>query len=434
MGEEADGLVFSSYFCVYYYILFFIMDLEEFLKRRRDLKKRSDDLFARVASLDAEESRTIHVLNHAEQILDDLDAEFERRTGLSKVDWGFLWLATALQLVRIYLLPKFQEKYSEEKRMKDDDPSIGKMESAEREKFQKKHQNWDRVVSHKEFRDWHEILFDKVPYDATKGCRENNRTMHGKFHRVKTLGHDPVLGWVFGVCNIISDTITVVPELDCGEKKIMLPLLESYSVDMGPAFCWKDPVTNASVFSDTQLSVGEDKHRLYAAVFAHGLHLASDKFTKVGLPVPFLSTIDSDEAYRMYQCGYDLLELEYQMQLVKRTLKSAGQSLMINRIIGAMHTFFYNPKVDTNPKLYSVRTRKILLYSNVIATSSDVVQTAVRSANGDEHALDNFDLGGFLVTLHRLMVDPYYIRQVKEEFVYKEWDRIVDSPDNILNI
>jgi hypothetical protein len=103
-------------------------------------------------------------------------------------------------------------------------------------------------------------------------------------------------------------------------------------------------------------------------------------------------------------------------------------------IIGALHKFFYNPNKDFDKELYNVRTRKIILYSNTIATSSDVIQTAVRMYNGDENAYKNFDWGGFLVTVYRLITDTEFIMKVKEEFTYSEWDKIIESKNNIFNI
>ena len=103
-------------------------------------------------------------------------------------------------------------------------------------------------------------------------------------------------------------------------------------------------------------------------------------------------------------------------------------------IIGAIHKFFYNLIKDFDQKLYNVRTRKIILYSNLIATTSDVVQTACLAYSGDKNAIKNFDLGGFLVTVYRLITDTKYIMKIKEEFIDKEWDRIIESKNNIFNI
>ena len=70
----------------------------------------------------------------------------------------------------------------------------------------------------------------------------------------------------------------------------------------------------------------------------------------------------------------------------------------------------------------------------MIATSSDVIQTAIRAYAGDENAIKDFDLGGFLVTIYRLMTDTTHIMKIKEEFIFKEWDKIIESKDNIFDI
>lgn len=413
------------------------MDKEEFKKRRSAIKAKSDSLWKDIEEHCKEEERVISVLHNAETILKRLDKTFEERTSMSKTDVSILMLATALQLVRIYMLPKFQEKYLDEDRLDHNDGIIKDMEKEEIEAYKEKHKNWKSKKSEKGYRSWQEIAFTiKVPYDATRHSGEgfNERNMHGGQHRVKTLGHDPILGWVFGVANIISDTITICPEYKLGEKSLRIPFIESYGVDMDSNFCWKERTTNWSVFKNTFESIGEDKHRLYAALFSQGLHLASDKYTKMGLPVPFLSLIDSDKAYSIYKDGYDFLDYLYDTQILRRTLKSASMSIMINMIIGAIHKFFYNPETDFDKELYNVRTRKIILYSNMIATTSDVVQTAVRAYAGDENAIKNFDLGGFLVTIYRLITDAKYIVKIKEEFIFNEWDKIIESKNNIFNI
>lgn len=413
------------------------MDKEELMKRYAAIKAQSRELRNEINSHRGEEKRVIQVLGDAEAILGRLDKTFEERTALSRTDVAILFLATALQLIRIYMLPKFQEKIADEDRVAHNDSSIKQMEEEEMKKYKERHKDWASKSSEKGYRTWQEIAFTKkVPYDATRhsGIGFNNRSMHGQMHRVKTLGHDPILGWVFGVANIMSDTITISPEFFLGEKKLRIPYVESYTVDMGSNFCWKEPLPTWQVFQQSMESTKEDKHRLFAAVFSQGLHLASDQYTKNGLPIPFLGTIDQDKAYELYREGYDYLDYLYDTQILRRTFKSASQAMMINMVIGAIHKFFFNPNVDFEKDLYNVRTRKVILYSNLIATSSDVLQTAIRVCNEDEKALKDFDLGGFLVTLYRLLSDTRFIAKIKEEFIYREWEKIIDSKDNIFGI
>lgn len=413
------------------------MDREEFLRRRNAIKSKSNKLWNDIDNHAKEEKRMISVLDNAKSILDNLDKTFEERTSLTNTDMSVLMLATALQVLRIYLLPKFQESFLDDDRLDHNDSIIKDMEREEFEQYAKRTKNWKSKESEKGYRSWQEIAFTiKVPYDATRHSGDGfyGRNMHGGQHRVKTLGHDPILGWLFGVANIITDTISICPEYKIGEKKYRIPYIESYKVDMGSNFCWTDRTATWNIFKGSFESIREDKHRLYAALFSQGLHLASDQYTKMGLPVPFLTLINPDKAYDIYREGYDYLDYLYDTQILKRSIKSASQAIMINMLIGALHKFFYNPQKDCDQKLYNIRTRKVILYSNMIATTSDVVQTACRSSAGDENAIKDFDLGGFLVTIYRLITDTTFIMKIKEEFIFNEWDKIIESKNNIYNI
>lgn len=413
------------------------MTKEEILKQVAALKAESQELWNDIDEHSKEEERVAVVLHNAESIMDKLDSTFEKRTALTATDTTILMIATALQVMRIYLLSKFQEKIKDEDRLAHNDPSIKEKVKEQMQKYKEEHSNWKSKKSQKGYRSWQEIAFTiKVPYDATRHSGEgfHNRSMHGGQHRVKTLGHDPILGWLFGVSNIITDSITICPEYKLGEKKLRIPYIESYHVDMGSNFCWEEQITTWSVFSGSIESIKEDKHRLYAAIFAQGMHLASDQYTKMGLPIPFLSLLDQDKAYELYKEGYDYLDYLYDTQILRRTMKSASQAIFINMFIGAIHKFFYNPQKDQSQEFYNIRTRKVILYSNMIATSSDIVQTAFRSYNGDEEAWKNFDIGGFLVTLYRFITDTRFIMKIKEEFIFQEWDKIIDSKNNIFNI
>lgn len=414
-----------------------MMTKEEFLRKRAEMQRSTDALWDDIESHSKEERRVVSVLHNVESIFSQLDAVFEEKTALTNKDFSILMVATVLQLLRIYLLPRYKEKFSDDQRIAHNDDSIKKMEIEEIEKYKEKTKDWKSKKSEKGYRSWQEIAFTrKVPYDATRHSGEEyfNRLMHGGMHRVKTLGHDPLLGWLFGVANIITDTISICPEYKFGEKKYRIPYIESYKVDMGSRFCWEERTPTFNVFKGTYESVAEDKHRLYAALFAQGLHLASDQYTKMGLPVPFLTLIDVDKAYEIYKEGYDYLDFLYDTQIIRRTFKSSAQSITINLLIGALHKFFYNPTKDHGQELYNVRTRKIILYSNMIATSSDVVQTAIKAYSGDVNAIKEFDLGGFLVTMYRLVTDVSMITKIKENFLMNEWDRIIESDNNILNI
>ena len=62
-------------------------------------------------------------------------------------------------------------------------------------------------------------------------------------------------------------------------------------------------------------------------------------------------------------------------------------------------------------KLYEVRTRKILLLSNLLASSSNLVYVALT------HDAKKLDVGGILITITRLFSDVRFITKIKQEFI-----------------
>lgn len=102
-----------------------------------------------------------------------------------------------------------------------------------------------------------------------------------------------------------------------------------------------------------------------------------------------------------------------------------GISILINALIRALHTLCYNEGVDGDPQMYEVRTRKILSYSNVIASGSNIIYVAL-SKN-----LKKLDIGGIAVTIYRVVTDHRFIQDLKREFLSKQWYDIVMGDDEI---
>ena len=65
--------------------------------------------------------------------------------------------------------------------------------------------------------------------------------------------------------------------------------------------------------------------------------------------------------------------------------------------------------------LYEVKTRKILSYSNAIASGSNILYCAI-SQN-----YSKLDIGGIIVTIYRLITDHKFIKSIKKEFLEKQW-------------
>lgn len=241
------------------------------------------------------------------------------------------------------------------------------------------------------------ILYQTPPYDITKGSPAIGRNMEGGYHRIHTLGHDPILGWIFGTANILTDTITF--EDFKSNRVVRKPQM----------MIIPERVSFPGLFKETIEMCKADSLNLPTAIFAEGAHLKSDEFTKLGLPVPILETINPDFASKLYKSNYDALCFSRDLKIGGA---SAGISIFIDMVIGLVHSLFNKEKIDKD--LYEVRTRKILLISNSIASTSNIIQTAITKNP------KNLDIGSLLVTASHLFMDLRFIARVKEEFINQE--------------
>ena len=225
------------------------------------------------------------------------------------------------------------------------------------------------------------------------------RSLSGTTHRYRTLGHDPVLGWIFGTANIITNALT---RYDFQSFAVLNKQI--YGVYPGCTF---------GMFENAGNFVQQAPFLLPTAVARQAIHFGSDYFTKQGLPVPLVATINNDLAKNMVVKGsIDLWSVS----------RGAVLAWLINQLVAAVHQLFYRENRDGSQRLYEVRTRKILSYSNLMASGSNVIVSAVTQ---DARKLD---VGGMLVTLTKIVSDYNFIHEIKADFLKNElYDRIVGT-------
>ena len=351
--------------------------------------------------VELEDILTPDEINSAFLEADKINEEFSRKTSIfNKTDLIFLAIATALQTTKALIYPYIAQQFgygdSFDASAREDHKFFEKEHRQATEKFRDKHQK-----RHKNG-EWIEIAFRSVPHDAIKGSKDVlAKGLNGNDHRLRTLGHDPFLGWVFGTANILTDTMT-------------LNTFQTYRVSRQPLCVTPIQITPVTLFSETVEMIKEDKMNLLAALFAQAAHLKSDVYSKKGLPVPVLSTLNESFATELYKNQYDALCFARDAKFVAG---SAAISIIFDMIIGVIHSFFYDPKVDADKKLYEVRTRKILLISNLIASSSSVIASVI-TKNPKQ-----LDIGSLLVTTVHLFSDLRFIAKVKKEFIETEMQK-----------
>ena len=368
--------------------------------RLQKIKEESQELCAEISSdlrtarehleqIGDEYHRVATLSGQAAQVLDQIDLDFKVKTKLSNQDMIILFWAVAIQCARQYLLTN----------------DMLRMTDKEGDKLKKsilnaKIGNWHPIPP-----DTAAILTQSVPYDAVNfysadiKAQLGNTGLSGATHRYRTLGHDPVLGWIFGTVNIMTNALT---RYDFQSFAVMDKLIFGHY-----------PSGTLGMFGDAGNFAKQDPVLLPTAVARQAIHLGSDYFTKQGLPVPLVATVNNDLAKSMVTKG------SIDLWSVTRGAVLAG---LINQLIAAIHQLFYRENRDGSPQLYEVRTRKILSYSNVIASGSNVIVVAVTQ---DARKLD---IGGLLVTLTRIVSDYKFIHEIKEDFLKNQlYDRIVGT-------
>ena len=80
------------------------MSLEDLRAKRKKLKENTEKINLNINTIVEENHRVVKVAHDAEYLINDLENEFNRQTGLDGIDASFLFLAIALQLSRIIII------------------------------------------------------------------------------------------------------------------------------------------------------------------------------------------------------------------------------------------------------------------------------------------------------------------------------------------
>ena len=119
--------------------------------------------------------------------------------------------------------------------------------------------------------------------------------------------------------------------------------------------------------------------------------------------------INENFASKLYSEHYDAM-------CFARDIKIVGASFVVSKIFDIIITLTHGlfRKENENKDLYEVRTRKILLISNSIASASTIINTAITKNP------KNLDIGSLLNTVTHLFSDLRFIARIKQEFIESE--------------
>jgi hypothetical protein len=389
-----------------------MIDYRKLRQEVNDIDSSMKATIGHIGTMAKDAERVSETARNAGKIIADIDRKFEQATKLTSIDISFLFLAVALQVARQYFFTNFKERLGDQDAAKDskkiEEDWLGKETKTEAKDRRNSTHSWYRPSLQ-------EVTFNPVPFDQTTGLVG----LGGAFeHRAKTPGHDAILGYIFGTANIATSTLTTWN-------------MQSFHIKYGDIGSMLRPIgtnyANTSLVFDHAFKRMTDegmegKIIMAVSLFREAMHLKSDMYSKVSLPVPLVSSISPEFAKQIAGYGFDVAN-------IAAVGKQAVYAALINTIIAMIHRLMYEYNGGGNLTLYEVRTRKILSYSNIIASVSNVIAVAIMGIvgcrTGNEKlikkALNYLDIGGLLVTVYRIVTDTKFIEQVKQEFLEKEF-------------
>jgi hypothetical protein len=98
--------------------------------------------------------------------------------------------------------------------------------------------------------------------------------------------------------------------------------------------------------------------------------------------------------------------------------KQAAVPLAINIGIAQMHNKTYDPQKDGERKYFDARTRKIILYSNILASAGNITYTTTTED------WTRVDVGGILISATRLLEDIGYLTKLEDKYLKEELEKI----------
>lgn len=197
-------------------------------------------------SCELEELFTEEELRENSEAIKLLNREFNDLHRLDKYDVGIVALAAIVGAIVDIVLVGIPAKGP-------DGLEAGPLSDFIRKKF-------DEVFSPKEMEKLANSKKSKVPFDAqdNRNTTEYVEGLSAYYHRLLSLGHDPLLGFIFGVYDIMHGTMTTIDK----SGKIVCQVMENYA--------------------------DRKESDIVTAIAKQIIHFKSDITTSMGLPAPLM--------------------------------------------------------------------------------------------------------------------------------------------------
>ena len=389
---------------------------DELLARKNATIKALDNTISSLDDIQKETKRLHSIAINTTNILTDLDEEFSKRTSLGWQDIKFLFAATALQCIRIYVINTLTKVQP---------AGAGNVKENFLHKIQGKLlgtlNDGVPLSPAPYYAPLMQICTARgVPYDATRFKGINHGFFKEANHRFATFGHDPIVGLIVGTSNILTNTITCRSK---GPLPVPITCHVEYDMDLKNP-CIGDVCSTIEALKAAAYRIDNDAVSIVAALIKQIIHIGTDLYTPCGIQIPGANLILDNrytEELTKYVSAGDFIKIGVSYQIFN----------LINMFISSLHMLTCQSTSHRDKELHHVKTMKILEYSNIIATGSNVIINAVRFYFGDGKALKDIDFAGLIGTIMMLIRNDEIKRKIKREFIFGEYERMVtgDSYD-----
>lgn len=145
--------------------------------------------------VDIKELASIEEIKEANDLLHNYYKDFTKQYDLDKYDYAISGIiGTIAALIDYFLVTNVNGK----------DVTSGKLKSGVEEL-------WNNILSEGQIKSLEEL--NKVTYDVSSNTSKISQEVLGLcplYHRFQSLGHDPILGFVFGVADLMRGTLTAI--------------------------------------------------------------------------------------------------------------------------------------------------------------------------------------------------------------------------------
>jgi len=270
-------------------------------------------------------------------------------------------------------------------------------------------------------RDELQILHEQIPFDLPDNDHFKHKDIAG-FH--------PQLGWLIGVINLLTNTVTtykldtfsVVPAMLSG-----LPLTAGQELSAGlPLMVGQELSTALHVLLPVAQNCAGHKDSLMAAIVREADVLGINR-----APMDDVAAIMENTMYfeRQNQNTLDHMSLATDLFSIDllRLAGNTGITAFLDLLISAIHAIHYDPQVDGDKNFYAIRTNRILTISQLMSTLTNSAK-ALLTEN-----LADIDVGGLLMTFLKVINSTSFWINVKTEYLVSEYKPMIDAENQKLD-